>query len=58
MQTVHVAGGIAATLLAAERDRTETAQLAERFPDLDLATAYRVQQAFVQSKIGVHRMIK
>ena len=52
------AGGIAATLLAAERDRTETAQLAERFPDLDLATAYRAQQTFVQSKIGVHRMIK
>ena len=40
------------------RQVTDSAQLAERFPDLDLATAYRAQQAFVQSKIGVHRMIK
>ena len=42
---------IAQTLLAAERDRTETPQFGDRFPDLDVATAYRAQQAFVQAKI-------
>ena len=45
------AAAVAQVLLAAERDRTETPQLGDRFPDLDVATAYRAQQAFVQAKI-------
>ena len=42
---------IAAALIAAERDRTEIGQFSDKYPDLDLASAYRAQQAFVQSKL-------
>ena len=42
---------IAADLLAAERDRKEIPQFSTAHPDLDLATAYRAQQAFIQSKL-------
>jgi len=42
---------IAAVLIAGERDRVEVAQISDRHPDVDLATAYAAQKAFVQSKL-------
>lgn len=45
------AGGMAAVLVAAERDRLATAQFSADDPELDVATAYRAQRAFVQSKL-------
>src|SRR6476619_493508 len=43
---------IADTLIAAERDRTGIAQFSDEHPDIDVATAYQAQRAFVDSKIG------
>jgi 2-oxo-3-hexenedioate decarboxylase len=45
------AQGIADILLTAERERTGIAQISDDHPDVDVATAYRAQQAFVQSKL-------
>jgi 2-oxo-3-hexenedioate decarboxylase len=45
------AQSIADELLAAERERKEIPQFSEAHPDLDLATAYRAQRAFVQAKL-------
>ncbi len=42
---------MAASLIAAERDRREIPQFSDQNPDLDLPSAYLAQQAFVQSKI-------
>jgi 2-oxo-3-hexenedioate decarboxylase len=42
---------IAQVLIAGERDRTEVAQFSDTYPDVDTATAYRAQRAFVQSKL-------
>jgi 2-oxo-3-hexenedioate decarboxylase len=42
---------IAADLVAAERERKTIAQFSDHHPDLDLATAYRAQQAFVRAKV-------
>ena len=42
---------IADILLAAERDRTGIAQISDEHPDIDVATAYRAQRAFVQAKL-------
>lgn len=42
---------IADDLVAAERERKTIPQFSERHPDLDLATAYRAQQAFIQAKL-------
>jgi 2-oxo-3-hexenedioate decarboxylase len=45
------AQGIADILIAAERERRGIDQISEHHPDVDVATAYRAQQAFVQSKL-------
>lgn len=45
------AGGMAAVLVAAERDRRATGQFSADDPELDVATAYRAQRAFIQSKL-------
>jgi 2-oxo-3-hexenedioate decarboxylase len=45
------ARSIADDLLAAERERKEIPQFSDAHPDLDVATAYSAQQAFVQAKI-------
>jgi 2-oxo-3-hexenedioate decarboxylase len=45
------AQGIADILIAAERDRKGIAQISDDHPGVDVATAYRAQQAFVQSKL-------
>jgi 2-oxo-3-hexenedioate decarboxylase len=45
------AQGIADVLIAAERERKGIAQLSDEHPDIDVATAYRAQQAFIQSKL-------
>lgn len=42
---------IADVLIAGERDRTEVARFSDTHPDIDLATAYAAQRAFVQSKL-------
>ena len=42
---------IAQVLIAGERDRTEVAQFSDTHPDIDLATAYAAQRAFVKSKL-------
>lgn len=42
---------IADALIAAERDRRAIGQFSDSYPDLDVATAYRAQRAFVQSKL-------
>jgi 2-oxo-3-hexenedioate decarboxylase len=42
---------IANELIAAERERKSVAQFSENYPDFDLDTAYRAQQAFVQAKL-------
>lgn len=42
---------IADILIAGERGRTEVPQFSDTYPDIDLATAYAAQRAFVQSKI-------
>src|SRR6476619_1545009 len=42
---------IADTLIAAERNRTGIAQFSDDHPDIDVATAYQAQRAFVQAKI-------
>jgi 2-oxo-3-hexenedioate decarboxylase len=42
---------IADDLIAAERERKEIPRFSDSHPDFDLATAYRAQQAFVQSKL-------
>jgi len=42
---------IADVLIAGERERTEVAQFSDTYPDIDLATAYAAQRAFVQSKL-------
>jgi len=42
---------IAEDLLHAERDRKELPQFSTSLPDLDVATAYLAQQAFVQAKL-------
>lgn len=42
---------IADILIAGERDRTAVAQFSVGHPDIDLATAYAAQRAFVQSKL-------
>jgi 2-oxo-3-hexenedioate decarboxylase len=45
------AQGIADILIAAERERRGIAQISDDHPGVDVATAYRAQQAFVQSKL-------
>ena len=45
------AQGIADILIAAERERKGIAQFSDDHPDVDVATAYRAQQAFIQSKL-------
>ena len=45
------AQGIADILIAAERERRGIDQISDSHPDVDVATAYRAQQAFVQSKL-------
>jgi 2-oxo-3-hexenedioate decarboxylase len=45
------AQGIADILITAERERKGIAQISDEHPDVDVATAYRAQQAFVQSKL-------
>ena len=45
------AQGIADILITAERERKGIAQISDDHPDIDVATAYRAQQAFVQSKL-------
>jgi 2-oxo-3-hexenedioate decarboxylase len=42
---------IADVLISGERDRTEVAQFSDTWPDIDVATAYAAQQAFVRSKL-------
>ena len=41
---------IADVLIKGERERKEVPQFSDSYPDIDLETAYRAQQAFVQSK--------
>jgi 2-oxo-3-hexenedioate decarboxylase len=45
------AQGIADILITAERERKGIAQISDDHPDVDVATAYRAQQAFIQSKL-------
>lgn len=45
------AQSIADVLIAAERDRRGIAQISDEHPDVDVATAYRAQQAFIRSKL-------
>ena len=45
------AQGIADVLIAAERERKGIAQFSDEHPDIDVATAYAAQRAFVQSKL-------
>jgi 2-oxo-3-hexenedioate decarboxylase len=45
------AQGIADILIAAERERKGIAQISDEHPDVDVATAYRAQQAFIASKL-------
>jgi 2-oxo-3-hexenedioate decarboxylase len=45
------AQGIADILITAERERKGIAQISDDHPDIDVATAYRAQQAFIQSKL-------
>jgi 2-oxo-3-hexenedioate decarboxylase len=45
------AQAIADDLIAAERERKTIAQFSDHHPDLDLATAYRAQRAFVKAKL-------
>jgi 2-oxo-3-hexenedioate decarboxylase len=45
------AQGIADILIAAERERRGIDQISDHHPDVDVPTAYRAQQAFVQSKL-------
>ena len=45
------AQGIADILITAERERKGIAQISDDHPDVDVATAYRAQRAFVQSKL-------
>lgn len=42
---------IADVLISGERDRTEVAQFSDTWPDIDVATAYAAQKAFVRSKL-------
>ena len=42
---------IARVLIAGERNRTEVPQFSATYPDIDVATAYAAQRAFVQSKL-------
>jgi 2-oxo-3-hexenedioate decarboxylase len=42
---------IADTLITSERERKGIAQFSDEHPDIRVATAYRAQQAFVQSKL-------
>ncbi|HEY5882505.1 MAG TPA: fumarylacetoacetate hydrolase family protein [Nakamurella sp.] len=42
---------LAGVLLAAERDRRDIAPFSDAEPDIDLATAYAAQRAFVQAKL-------
>jgi len=42
---------IAEVLIAGERDRAEVPQFSATHPDIDVATAYAAQRAFVQSKL-------
>jgi 2-oxo-3-hexenedioate decarboxylase len=42
---------VAGDLIVAERERTAIGQFSDLHPDFDLDTAYRAQQAFVQSKL-------
>ena len=49
---------IADALIVAERERKTIAQFSASEPDFDLDTAYRAQQAFVQSKLdGGERLV-
>ena len=41
---------IADVLIKGERERKEVPQFSDSHPDIDVATAYRAQKAFVQSK--------
>src|SRR5664279_4608283 len=41
---------IADVLIKGERERKEVPQFSDSYPDVDVATAYRAQKAFVQSK--------
>jgi 2-oxo-3-hexenedioate decarboxylase len=45
------AQGIADLLITAERERRGIAQISDDHPGVDVATAYRAQRAFVQSKL-------
>jgi 2-keto-4-pentenoate hydratase len=45
--TKITADEIAQVLSAGERDRTEVAQFSDTHPDIDPATAYAAQRAFV-----------
>ena len=48
---------IAKQLIAAERDRVAIAPFTDAHPDLDVATAYFAQRAFVQSKIDAGQQV-
>ncbi len=50
--TGPTADEITEALIAAERDRTELAPFSDAYPDIDLATAYAAQRAFVRSKLA------
>lgn len=45
------ASEIADILISGERERNEVPQISDTYGDVDIATAYRAQQAFVQSKL-------
>ena len=46
---------IADVLIKGERERKEVPQFSDSYPDIDVATAYRARQAFVQSKYDAAR---
>jgi 2-oxo-3-hexenedioate decarboxylase len=48
---------IADILIAAEKNRTGIAQISDAHPDVDVATAYQAQRAFVQSKLDAGEKI-
>ena len=48
---VSRSSGHCGDLVVAERERKAIAQFSDSYPDFDLETAYRAQQAFVQSKL-------
>lgn len=55
--TPEMAAVLAAELQVAERDRTQVRQFSLRHPGMDIADAYRVQQAWVELKLAAGRTI-